>query len=129
MERSLTPEQGQKPMYLRIFSLSAALACIAACSPGEAMPQGDTIDCAIGGAADFSDDCVLERVGEAPDFVIHHPGGGFRRFVQDSETGEITVSDGAEPLAIFSEDETRLGLQVIDDRYLVPLDKLAALSK
>lgn len=116
-------------MYLRIFSLSAVLVGIAACSAGEDMPEGDTIDCAIGDATDFSHACVLERVGDAPDFVIHHPGGGFRRFDQDRETGEITVFDGAEPLTIFSEDETRLGLRVSDDRYLVPLDKLVALSK
>jgi hypothetical protein len=116
-------------MYLRIFSLLAAIAWIAGCSTGDELPEGDAIDCAIGVAADFSNACVLERVGAAPDFVIHHPGGGFRRFVQDGETGEITVSDGAEPLTIFSEDEARLGLRVSGDRYLVPLDKLVAPSQ
>ncbi|QDH34747.1 hypothetical protein [Porphyrobacter sp. YT40] len=74
------------------------MAALAGCSAADSPPPaGDTVDCAIGAGAELSPDCVLERVS-TDRFVIHHPDGGFRRFVRVEESGDLGLrpADGAE---------------------------------
>lgn len=83
-------------MYLRISSLLAASALLAACGPETPAPEGTAVICAIGPGSDYAEVCTLERV-DPVEFIIHHPDGGFRRFVW-ADTGALTAADGAEPL-------------------------------
>jgi hypothetical protein len=63
--------------------------------------------------------CVFERSSQDA-FVIHHPGGGFRRFSIEAD-GTIAPADGA--FAVGT--ERAAGARVINvgpDRYLLPPD-------
>ncbi|AWW74910.1 hypothetical protein CD351_10785 [Erythrobacter sp. KY5] len=83
------------------------------------MPEVDMVDCAIGTGADYSKECVLEKLGPRQ-FVIHGPNGGFRRFeVQQNDQGVSVISiDGAAPVAVIS-DDSPLEFAVEDDVYRV----------
>lgn len=104
-------------MSLRISSAALAFAVLAACSAQSPVAEGETVDCAIGGAADFGADCTLERVSGAEEIVIHHPDGGFRRFRIDPATGAVAALDGAEPLVIAQADAGTVQFAVGPDRY------------
>lgn len=106
-------------MCLRISSAAFALA-VAACGATSPAPEGDHVDCAIGGAADLAAVCTLERAGET--IVIHHPDGSFRRFTHGAN-GTLIPSDGAEAL-VPTEDAFTVG----PDRYRIPPALLATAS-
>lgn len=98
-------------MCSRISSAGLALV-VAACGAASPAPEGDHVDCAIGGVADLAPVCTLERAGEA--IVIHHPDGSFRRFARAAD-GALTPSDGAEAL-VPAGDTFAVGR----DRYRIP---------
>ncbi|EAQ30336.1 dihydroxy-acid dehydratase [Erythrobacter sp. NAP1] len=77
------------------------------------------MDCAIGSGADYSNECVLERLNSKR-FVIHGPNGGFRRFeIEQGEKGGAVVSiDGSTEVAIISQGDP-LEFAVEDDVYRV----------
>jgi hypothetical protein len=95
------------------------MAALAACGAGSPPPEGDTVDCAIGDAADLAPVCTLERAGEG--FVVHHPDGSFRRFTRDAASGALVPRDGAEVL-VPAGDSFAVG----PDRYRIPPALLAA---
>ena len=107
---------------MRISSALILALGLAACGPEAGVPEGDTIACAIGPGAQFAQDCVLERLaleegGEM--LVIHHPGGGFRRFVRKSAT--LLPLDGADPLVAVANDPAgELEFTIAGDRYRMP---------
>lgn len=77
--------------------------------------------CAVGGASDLADDCVIEKVRAegATNLIIHHPDGAFRRFiVLPGETGLI-AADGADS-AVVVEQDGAFAVTVGQDRYVVP---------
>lgn len=113
-------------MFLRISSLFAALVLLAGCGAESPPPPGDTVDCAIGGAADLAAFCTLEKVAGSAEFVIHHPDGGFRRFTRDPATAAIAPMDGAAPLVLQSGESGALAFTVEADRYSIPPELLAA---
>ena len=88
-------------MSLRISSACCLLGVLAACG-GEVSPPppGDSVDCAIGAGVEMSAVCALERVASGGEIVIHHPDGGFRRFVRDPASGGLALLDGSEPLMV-----------------------------
>lgn len=112
-------------MSLRISSLLALLAALAACG-GEVSPPppGDSVGCAIGAGVEMSAVCTLERVDEGDEIVIHHPDGGFRRFVRDPANGALAPLDGAEPLVMTEGEGGALQFAVGEDRYSVPPELL-----
>lgn len=112
-------------MSLRISSLLAVLPLLAACGAQSPPPPGDTVDCAIGAGADLASDCTLEQVAGTGEIVIHHPDGGFRRFVIDAATGGVAPLDGAEPLVQQPGKGGAVQFAVGDDRYSIPPDLLA----
>jgi hypothetical protein len=113
-------------MFLRISSPFAALALLAGCGAESPPPPGDTVDCAIGDAADLASVCTLEKVAGSAEFVIHHPDGGFRRFTRDPATGAIAPLDGAAPLVLQAGEGGALTFAVEEDRYSIPPELLAA---
>jgi hypothetical protein len=84
-------------MCLRISSAIAVFGLLAACGGESPSPPGRPVDCAIGIGADLAPVCVIERVS-VDSFVIHHPNGGFWRFVRIEESGDLGLrpADGAE---------------------------------
>ncbi|MXO72339.1 hypothetical protein [Alteraurantiacibacter buctensis] len=108
-----------------IAALLAGLA--AACSGGEGapVPEGSNVACAVAGAADFVDECVVEQVHEGGGdvFVIHHTDGGFRRLVV-LPSGGLIAADGADQ-AVVSEEQGLLAVTLGQDRYRIPRALLA----
>jgi hypothetical protein len=112
----------------RLLAVGLAL-MLAACSDSEAAPEaeGDTVACAVGGAAELAEDCVIEKVRAegATNLIIHHPDGGFRRFiVLPGETGLI-AADGADAATVVEQDGA-FAVTVGQDRYVVPQALIAA---
>lgn len=118
-------------MSLRIFSAPLVLLLIAGCSKESPAPDGQTIDCAIGPGAEFSDVCTLEpvatnagNVGKA--FLLHAPDGSFRRVAFDSELTQWSAADGADDIAVIEErtsgasSDGHFILEIAGDRYIVP---------
>lgn len=103
-----------------IAALLAGLA--AACSGGEGapVPEGESLACALGGAADFAQDCLLERVreGGADILVLHHPDGGFRRLIV-LPSGGLIAADGADQAQV-SEGQDGFSVALGQDRYHIP---------
>lgn len=115
-------------MFLRTFSLATLGLMVSACGAGETPePEGDSIACAIGPGAEFSNVCTLEILSPAT-FLIHHPEGGFRRFIRDAE-GTISEADGAAKLDLTqvpSDPGASYEFTVDGDRYRIPVDAFAA---
>jgi hypothetical protein len=88
------------------------------------------IDCAIGGAAGFAHDCAVERSAQngEPVVIVHHPDGGFRRFTVLDGGKSVGAADGAEALAVASNDE-RVDVSVDGDRYRFPAKMLSDAAK
>ncbi|WP_298333747.1 hypothetical protein [uncultured Erythrobacter sp.] len=111
-------------MYLRIFSSLLVIGALTACEATQSPePQGTTLDCAIGSGAEFDAVCTLEWIDEewGQEFLIHHPGGGFRRFLIKEDVSGVIVKDGAEDVEMV--DPSPKGLwqfSVNGDRYLMP---------
>ena len=109
---------------MRISSAALLALGLAACGPQAGAPEGETIACAIGPGAEFADECVLEKLAMEEGremLVIHHPGGGFRRFVMEKST--LLPLDGAEPLVVNADhSQGALEFSVAGDRYRLPND-------
>ena len=96
----------------------ALLLLLGSCGPGAAKgAEGAPVECAVDGAAAFERSCVLERQGTM--VVLHHPGGGFRRFELGSEG--IAAADGADPAVVALLADGRLEVAVARDRYRLPI--------
>jgi hypothetical protein len=102
---------------------------LAACSPsasGAPVADDTAVDCAIGGAANFSHDCSVERGvkdGE-PVLVVRRPDGAFRRFTVLDGGKSLGAADGAEALAVTGNGE-RVDVSVGGDRYRFPAKMLS----
>ncbi|MEO0591622.1 MAG: hypothetical protein AAFZ11_13845, partial [Pseudomonadota bacterium] len=84
---------------MRISSLFAAIAALAACAPESGAPDGVRIDCAVGPSSAFSAQCVLEDKG-AGALIIHHPDDTFQRVRYDAASNAIMSADGAQILVL-----------------------------
>ena len=85
-------------MSMRISSFAAlATLAVAGCAPQSAMPDGESVDCALGAGADFGSSCVLEQLGGGL-FVIHHPDGSSHRFRYQADQASVVMADGAQPI-------------------------------
>lgn len=109
-------------MFLRTSSLYLAL-IVAACGsrPDDTVavvPLADRIDCALDGVANFAKACVLEKAGGIR-FVLHHPGGGFRR-IDVAPDGTISAADGSAVAGGEVLPDGRFELTMGSDRYRLP---------
>ena len=109
-------------MFLRIFSLVLALG-VSACgdAPEDKVATAaldDRIECATGGATDFSKACAIER-GEGAAITLRHADGGFRR-IDLAEDGAITAADGSDIPAGRPLRNGRFELVLGNDRYRLP---------
>ena len=99
----------------------AALAGLGGCAGESGVPEGEPVACALGGAADFAQECIFERLDESGAlFAIHHPDGAFRRFTFDMGETAFALADGAESLSVSESTEPgEAQLAVGRDRYRV----------
>lgn len=113
-------------MFLRISSTLALTALTLAACGGEVSPPppGEMVECAIGAGVDMAAVCTLERA-EGGEIVIHHPDGGFRRFLRDTDSATLSLLDGAESLVMAKGDGGALAFAVGEDRYRIPPELLA----
>jgi len=100
------------------------LAVLTACSGGgAAQPEAaqERIWCALGGAKDFTQDCVLERVdsGGTAVFVVRHPDGAFHRFEASKDGQSLLAADGAD-LTQSALKQDRYEVILGDARYVIP---------
>ncbi len=96
---------------------------LAACgSPAEdkvaAAAPDDRIECAVGGATEFTKSCAVEK-GEATVLVLRHEDGGFRR-IDLAPDGTISAADGSEPADGKALSDGRFELVLGSDRYRLP---------
>lgn len=120
----------------RTFSAGLMLLSVAACGrnpdsansleEAEAKVQASAaeegrIACAVGGAAAFSDSCLVERdsSGETLMLTIRHADGGFRRFKVVKGAG-VVAADGAEPAVVTPVGPKLIEVAVAGDKYRLP---------
>jgi outer membrane lipoprotein SlyB len=85
--------------------------------------QGDSIvDCAPGGAAEFSRDCTVDQVQGAKglELTIHHKDGSFRRLLVTKDGRGVVAADGAAVAVVTVRDAQSIEVKVEDDRYILP---------
>ena len=109
-------------MFSRTFSLTLTVVLAGCGTNGEdkvatAAPD-DRIECAVGGATDFTRACAVER-GEGTMLVLRHADGGFRR-VDLSADGTITAADGSDEPGGKVMPDGRFELNIGPDRYRLP---------
>ncbi len=109
-------------MSLRTSSLGLLLVATA-CGPkaedkvATAAPD-DRIECATGGAPDFSKACAIER-GAGSRIVLRNADGGFRR-IDLAVDGTITAADGSDAARGKPLPDGRFELVLGRDRYRLP---------
>lgn len=111
-------------MCLRISSLLLASGILAGCGTQTPEPEGAALECAIGPGADLAPICTLEWIGQEweGDFIIHHPGGAFRRFTLEQGPIGIVTVDGADAIEMLDTPSDDAWLfSVSGDRYRLPL--------
>ena len=86
-------------MYMRISSLFAAIAALAACAPESGAPEGVQIECAVGPGAVLSAQCVLEY-SKAGALINHHPDDTYQRVYYDAASNALMSADGAQLLVL-----------------------------
>lgn len=98
---------------------------LAACAPHGDEVRGDPVACAIGHAGKPEQVCRLERVGtgKTPQFVLHHPDGGFRRLELAPDGKSLAPADGADK-AITVVRPDAVELTIGPDSYRISLELL-----
>ncbi|WP_176595762.1 hypothetical protein [Sphingobium aromaticivastans] len=96
------------------------LLCLVLAGCGHSPDSGgaETIACAIGANAAWSDDCLVERVRDL--VTVRHADGGFRRFRIVHDGRGVVPADGAERAAISIAGKDEIELSVGQDRYRLP---------
>ena len=107
------------------ISSAFALLLPAACTPGSgAAPEEpqERIACAVGGAAEFTENCGLERaaVEGAQVLIVRHPDGGFRRLEVSKDGQNLLAADGAE-IAQSARKGDRWEVILGEHRYVIPV--------
>lgn len=90
------------------------------------MPEGEAVACAVAGAPDFAEDCLVEREHEngADVLVLHHPDGSFRRLAV-LPSGGLIAADGADQ-AVVIEEQGMFAVTMGQDRYRIPQASVAS---
>ena len=102
-------------------------ACSVSADSSDGSTASENIACAIGNAADFSDECTVQRMEQGDDtlLIIRHTDGGFRRFEVLESSGGLVAADGAEE-AVVLDQGTFVLVTVGADRYRIPVGSNAA---
>lgn len=100
---------------------SPADTATAAARQTTAAAQDETIECAVGGAANFERACTVEETASegAKILVVRHPDGSFRRFEVLTDGHGLATAAGAEQAETAVVDG-QLQVAVGRDRYRFP---------
>jgi hypothetical protein len=87
-----------------------------------AAAHAPTIQCALAGAAAFTDDCTIEKIVSPAGLalVIHHSDGGFRRLTVTTDGRGVITADGAQAARVTIADPATIEVSVGQDRYRLP---------
>lgn len=121
----------------KTLAVSAALLSLAACGSkvetdaeraqrekaelARAEAEG-RIPCAIGGAAEFTTGCTIER-GRTQDgliLTIRHPDGGFHRLRVTSDGRGVVAADGARQATVSVIGDGTIEVAIDEARYRLP---------
>jgi hypothetical protein len=93
--------------------------------------ENGAIDCAVGGAASFKRNCVVEREITEGELVltIRHEDGGFRRLRVPKDGRGVVAADGAEPAVVQTLSSSAIEVTVGGDRYRLPATVKGLTSK
>ena len=109
---------------MRISSGALLTLTLAACSAGapDKDDRGETIACALDGAADFAQACSVERARASGGLmlIVRHPNGGFRRLQVTSDGRGVVAADGADAVASALAGGL-LEVSIDGDRYRLPV--------
>lgn len=127
---------GASNILLRMLGLSLLLtvnACEEAATQGQAMAEvnassaGNAVDdewveCAPGGATDFTRVCSVDRTRTDRGLVLtmRHPDGGFRRLLVTGDGRGVAAADGAEPAEVTLVDQDEIEVTIGNDHYRLP---------
>lgn len=100
----------------RLVAFAGLIIPLGSCGSAPESPPRERIACALDGAKDFAEVCLLERDG--PRFSVHRPDGGFRRF-EPVEGQGIRSIDGADAAIVLPRANGFSELVIEGDRYLV----------
>jgi hypothetical protein len=106
----------------RLAAMGGAVLLLAGCSQAASSPDPDSlVECAIGGAADLTPACEVERRVDAGTLflVVRHPDGSFRRFEVLQDGRGVATADGAETAQVELDGEA-IAVAVGADRYRFP---------
>ena len=111
-------------MFSRTFSLGLLLltgGCGGAVGENKvaAVEPDERIECALGGAKDFTRSCAMEPSADGAMLTIRHGDGGFRRFAVAPDK-LLTAADGSADVAGQLLPDGRLEIAVAGDRYRLP---------
>lgn len=113
---------------MRSAPLLAMAWLLSGCGNGDAEEQvparqgSAQVECAIGGADEFSRDCTLERDrgAEGLELTLRHPDGGFRRLRVTEDGRGVVAADGAEAARVSVIGTDRIEVAIAADRYRLP---------
>ena len=108
---------------MRIAAL--AFLALAACSeeaPGDPLPAGSVIDCALAGSTEFTPDCTMERANRDGKelLIVRHPDGGFHRLLVTHDGRGVVAADGAESARVTPIGTTEIEVAIGGSRYRLP---------
>lgn len=106
-------------MMGRILPCLAALLLAGCGEPGAGL---DRILCAVGGAAEMTSACTVERAGSPGGTVLtlRHPDGGFRRLLITGDGRGVIAADGAAPATVTIAEGGKIEVGLAGDRYRLP---------
>lgn len=121
---------------VRMLALSLLLtagACEQAAIQGQAMAEvnasserdavdDEWVECAPGGATDFTRVCSVDRTRTDGGLVLtmRHPDGGFRRLLVTKDGRGVAAADGAEPAEVTLVDQDEIEVTIGNDHYRLP---------
>ncbi len=110
---------------VRTAIVLASLATLTACSPRGDQLRGEPIECAFGPAGKMAMNCTLEQIGKGAtaQLVVHHPDGGFRRFVLTPDGKGLIPADGA-GTATSAIAKGTMDVTIEQDHYRIPATML-----
>src|SRR5690606_31707298 len=115
------PAQAQVMRRLCLLPILALAACSGAGKAPRVAEGKAHIACALGAGEKFAPVCAVERTsqGDAKVLVVHHPDGGFRRFLVLTDGRGLAAADGADEARLAMADGL-LEVRVAGDSYRFP---------
>ena len=113
-------------MFTRISSLLLC-AALAGCGSGS-VPEKASVDgaeeiaCAVAGAKESKPVCAVERAVSKDGLIltIHHPDGGFRRFLVTGDGRGVIPADGAGAVVLAEAGSNLVDVAIDGDHYRLP---------